>query len=69
MHEDYKNLGIGWTMLEFVATEAKARGVRSIQSIESRENHATIELEREMGFTARSFEGEPTLVVLERALA
>lgn len=62
---DHKGKGIGWSLLEFIAGEAKRRGVKKLMSIESRDNHQAIELEREMGFTARADEDDPTLVVLE----
>lgn len=68
IHEDFKGRGIGWTLLEHVADYAKRRGIGRLQCIESRENHAAIELEREMGFTARPFEGEPGLVLVEAVL-
>ncbi len=63
--EDHKGKGIGWSLLEYLGAEARRRGVKKLQSIESRDNHSAIELEREMGFTARPFEDDPTLVVLE----
>lgn len=65
IREDRKGHGIGWTLLEHVAREAKRRGVKVLQSIESRNNHQAIELEREMGFTAHTLEEDPTLVLLE----
>jgi acetyltransferase len=64
----FKGRGIGWTLLDFVAGQAKARGVKRLQSIESRQNHAAIELEREQGFEARSLEGDSSLMLLERTL-
>lgn len=64
---DHKGHGVGWTLLDHVAQEARHWGVRRLQSIESRDNHAAIMLEREMGFTARAVEGDPALVLLERA--
>lgn len=64
---DFKGKGIGWTLLDHVAKEARAWGVNRLQSIESRDNRAAISLEREMGFSARAIEGEPGLVLLERA--
>ncbi len=63
---DYKGRGIGWTLLDHTAAEARLWGVRTLQSIESRENHATISLEREKGFVARAVEGDSALVLLER---
>lgn len=68
IHVDYKGRGIGWTLLEHVARYAKGRGFKTLHSIESRDNHAAIELEREMGFKARAYEGDATLVLLEAEL-
>ncbi|MDE0947526.1 MAG: GNAT family N-acetyltransferase, partial [Sphingobium sp.] len=61
-----KGKGIGWTLLDHMAQEARHWGVKKLQSIESRDNHAAISLEREMGFTARAVEGDPALMLLER---
>ena len=63
---DSKGNGIGWALLDFLGQEAERRGVRRVISIESRDNHATIELEREKGFVPEPFDGDPTLVVLSR---
>ena len=63
---DYKGKGVGWALLDFLGREAQARGVRRVIAIESRDNHAAIELEREKGFTPEPFEGEPTLVILSK---
>lgn len=68
IRSDYKGRGIGWVLLEHVARAAKARGIRKLVSIENRENHQAIELEREMGFVAHGVDGEPTLVLLEAKL-
>ena len=65
---DYKKRGIGWTLLRHVSRFAKGQGIRTLQSIESQDNHIVIELEREMGFTAKAFPGDPTLVLLEAEL-
>ncbi|KTF68546.1 N-acetyltransferase family protein [Sphingomonas sp. HT-1] len=62
---DRKGQGIGWSLLHYLTGEAKARGVKRLQSIESRENHLAIELEREMGFVAHAVEGDPSVVLLE----
>lgn len=69
IREDFKGRGIGWTLLEHVARYAEARGVKVLESLESRENHAAINLEREMGFTVESCPGDATLVVVKRQLA
>jgi len=65
---DKRGQGLGWAMLDLVSAEAGKRGVRRVISIENRENHAAIELEREKGFVARAIEGDPGLVLLEKML-
>ncbi|WP_206241447.1 GNAT family N-acetyltransferase [Novosphingobium terrae] len=66
VREDYRAHGIGWALVDLLAQEAQRRGVRRVISIESRENRAAIELEREKGFTPYPFEGDPTLVILAK---
>lgn len=63
---DYRGKGVGWALLDFLGQEAQRRGVRRVIAIESRENHAAIELEREKGFVPEPFEDDPTLVVLSK---
>ena len=64
----YKGKGVGWAMLDLLAREAERRGVRRVIAIESRDNHAAIELEREKGFVPEPFDGDPTLVILAKTL-
>ena len=59
---------MSWKLLEHVARFAEAAGVKTLQSIESYANHAAIELECDMGFTARPYPGDATLVLVERKL-
>lgn len=66
VHADYRGRGVGWALLDLLAREAERRGVRRVISIESRDNHAAIEVERDKGFTPEAFEGDPTLVVLSK---
>lgn len=66
IREDYKGRGVSWELLAHIAHYADLKGIRSIQSIESRDNHAAIELEREMGFTATELPDDPTLMLLNR---
>ncbi|WP_395333237.1 GNAT family N-acetyltransferase [Novosphingobium sp. BL-8H] len=63
---DHKGKGVGWAMLDFLGKQAQTRGCRKVMSIESRENSAAIEVERDKGFTPESFPGDPTLVVLSK---
>ena len=65
---DHKGSGIGWTLLDHLAERAEAKGVRALESVESRDNRAAISLEREMGFVAEPVEGDSTLVLLRRQL-
>lgn len=65
---EFKGRDIEHVLLEHVTEFAKLHGLKRLQSIESRENRATIELERSMGFKARGVDGDPMLVVLETSL-
>ncbi len=65
---DHKHEGLGWELLAHVARYAEEIGVHTLESIESRDNHAAIELERDMGFTAEAYPGDPTLVLVSRKL-
>jgi acetyltransferase len=66
IREDYKGRGVGWALLDMLGREAEHRGVRQVIAIESRDNHAAIDLEREKGFIPTPFEDDPSLVVLSR---
>lgn len=65
---EYKRRGISWCLLEHVTRYATARGLKQIESIESRDNQAAIQLEQQMGFTLSPVEGEPSLVLVQRDL-
>ncbi|AMO72097.1 GNAT family N-acetyltransferase [Sphingorhabdus sp. M41] len=65
VRSDYKHRGMSWTFLKYVIEQARKSGIRKLQSIEARQNHAAIELEKEMGFSARSYPGDSTLMLLE----
>lgn len=69
IRSDYKNRGIAWELLGHITDFAEAKGVKSLQSIEDRSNQAAIRLEKEMGFSARPYAGDPTLAVLEKTLS
>lgn len=68
VHPDYKQRGVGWTLLDFVARDAKARGIKLLESVECRDNRAAIELEREMGFTASPYPGDASLTLVRKSL-
>lgn len=65
---DYKHRGVAWELLRHVARCAEAKGVRVLESIESRENHEAIELEREQGFVAHPDPDDATLIVIRKQI-
>ncbi|HXH15938.1 MAG TPA: GNAT family N-acetyltransferase [Sphingomonas sp.] len=65
---DFKRRGISWTLLDHVARFAVAKGIKTLESIESRDNHQAIELERERGWTASACPGDPSAMILRMAL-
>jgi len=68
IRDDFKHQGISWEMLAHICRYAERHKITSIESIESRENHSAIELERDMGFKALDYDDDPTLVLLRREL-
>lgn len=64
----FREKGVGWTLLDFVARDARARGIKRLESVECRDNRAAIALEREMGFTASSYPGDATLTLVSKTL-
>lgn len=69
IHRDYRGKGLAWTLLDVLAAEAQRRGLKRVISIEDRDNHAAIELEREKGFEAHGVDGDPHLIMLEKRFA
>jgi N-acetylglutamate synthase-like GNAT family acetyltransferase len=65
---DHKDQGISWKLLEHLSRYAEARGIKILESIESRDNHDAIRLEREMGFVATSYPGDATLMLVQKRL-
>lgn len=68
IHNDYKKRGIGWALLEHAVGWARSKGIKTVESIESWDNHDAIELQREMGFTAHPYPGDATLVLISKDL-
>jgi GNAT superfamily N-acetyltransferase len=69
VHPEYKNKGIGWTLLDFLSRDAEARDIGTLESVECRDNSAAINLEKEMGFTAEPYPGDASLTLLRKRLA
>lgn len=68
IRSDSKGRGIGWSLLEYVSRRAAAMGVKVLRAVESRDNCSAIEVERDLGFTAREHPDDATLLILEKAL-
>jgi GNAT superfamily N-acetyltransferase len=68
IRDDHKHQGIGWELLAYIARYAETKGLRTLESIESRDNHEAIELERDMGFVVREYPGDATQVLVSRSL-
>jgi len=65
---DYKDQGIGWALLARIARYAATIGLRTLEAIESRDNHAAIEVECDQGFIASEYPGDSTLMLVSRTL-
>jgi GNAT superfamily N-acetyltransferase len=65
---DHKHQGISWALLSHISRYAEEQGFESIESIENRDNHEAIDLEREMGFTVMAYPDDPGLVLVRRQL-
>lgn len=63
-----KHKGVGWELLGHITRYAEAKGVKTLESLESRENHAAIELEKELGFVAQSYPDDSGMVLVRRQL-
>ena len=69
IRHDYRAKGLGWAMLDFLSKAAQAMGVKQVIAIESRDNHAAIELERESGFVSQAMDGDPSTIILTKRFA
>lgn len=69
VRSDLKGQGLGWALLGHACDYASARGIKRVYSVESYENRAAISLEKEMGFSASPFPGEPSLTLLTKQLS
>lgn len=65
---EYKHKGVSWELLRHIANYAASKGVKTLESIESRQNHEAIELEREQGFVAQGHPDDPTLMLIRKQL-
>ena len=65
---EYKHRGVGWELLRHIARYAEANGVRTLESIENRDNYEAIELEREQGFVTEPYPDDAALVLIRKQL-
>lgn len=65
---DYKDRGVSWELLGHLMRYAQAKGVKQLQSVEHRSNRPAIQLEKELGFTSETYQGDSTLVLLRKNL-
>lgn len=68
IREDQKRRGVSWELLAYIARFAETKGLKTLESVESRDNHEAIELERDMGFVVKEYPGDATLVLVSRTL-
>ncbi len=68
VRDDYRNKGVGWTLLDYAAQYAEAKGIKVIESIEASDNRDAIGLECEMGFSATFCADDPRLVLVRKTL-
>ncbi|WP_423605408.1 GNAT family N-acetyltransferase [Sphingomonas sp. MS122] len=64
----WKHKGISWSLLQHMLRYAESEGVSSVESLESSENHAALQLEREMGFTTTPCPDSPTETLVRKVL-
>jgi GNAT superfamily N-acetyltransferase len=65
---EFKHKGVGWELLRHVSRYAEAKGVKTLESLESRQNLEAIEVERDQGFVAKSYPDDATLVLIQKQL-
>ncbi len=66
---DFKQKGIGWTLLDHAAQYAKASGAKTLEAVESRQNQPAISVERDFGFSIKPYDGDSTLVIVTKQLS
>lgn len=69
IHAGFRNRGVSWTLVEHVMRYAASEGIETVESIESRENHAALALEREAGFMVVPTPGSSTEVTVRRLVS
>lgn len=65
----WKGKGISWALTDHLIRYARSEGIGALESLESRENHAAIALEREFGFRTLPCDDSPSEVIARKELA
>lgn len=68
VRSDLKGQGLGWTLLDHALDYARARGIKTVESVESADNGPALRLEAEMGFSSRVSPDDTGLRIVERLL-
>ena len=68
VHPAYRNRGIGWTLLDFIARDAEQRGMTVLQSVECPDNRGALDVERDLGFEISFFPDDPRLDLVSKRL-
>ena len=68
IRSEYKHKGVGWELLRHICNFAETKGVKVVESLEDRQNHEAIEIEREQGFEVDECPDDVRLVVLRKRL-
>lgn len=66
IRSEYKHKGVGWELLRHLCRIAEAKGVKIVESLEDRQNHEAIEIERELGFEVDKCLDDARIVVLRK---
>jgi acetyltransferase len=68
VHPAWRNKGIGWTLLDFIARDAEQRGMEILPSIECPDNRGALDVEKDLGFEIGFYPGDPTLDLVSKRL-
>ena len=68
VHPSFRNKGVGWSLLDFIARDAEQRGMKVLQSIECPDNRGALEVEKDLGFEISFYPGDPRLNLVSKRL-
>ena len=68
VHPAYRDKGVGWSLLDFIARDAEQRGMEVLQSIECPDNRGALEVEKDLGFEISFYPGDPRLDLVSKRL-